>query len=83
MTSTSCSRDYEPILMTFHGYAELERTLVGAHGLRDTADDGPLLRFGTERVTKAWLKLPMGQTFDFCEPAFVAGSGTQRSWRLL
>ena len=78
---TTLLRDYEPILMTFHGYAELERTLVGAHGLRDTADDGPLLRFGTERVTKAWLKLPMGQTFDFCEPAFVAGSGTQRSWR--
>ena len=75
-------RDYEPILMTFHGYAEPERTLVGAHGLRDTADDGPLLRFGTERITKAWLKLPMGQTFDFCEPTFVAGSGTERSWRL-
>ena len=71
----------EPIQMTFHGYAEPERTLVGAHGLRDTADDGPLLRFGTERVTKAWLKLPMGQTFDFCEPTFVAGSGTERSWR--
>ena len=70
-----------PLLMTFHGYAEPERTLVGAHGLRDTADDGPLLRFGTERVTKAWLKLPMGQTFDFCEPTFVAGSGTERSWR--
>ena len=71
----------EPVQMTFHGYAEPERTLVGAHGLRDTADDGPLLRFGTERVTKAWLKLPMGQTFDFCEPTFVAGSGTERSWR--
>ena len=70
-----------PLLMTFHGYAEPERTLVGAHGLRDTADDGPLLRFGTERITKAWLKLPMGQTFDFCEPTFVAGSGTERSWR--
>ena len=67
--------------MTFHGYAEPERTLVGAHRLRDTADDGPLLRFGTERITKAWLKLPMGQTFDFCEPTFVAGSGTERSWR--
>ena len=56
--------------------------LVGAHGLRDTAADGPFLRFGTERITKVWLKLPMGQTFDFCEPAFVAGSGTERSWRL-
>ena len=67
--------------MTFHGYAEPERTLVGAHRLRDTADDGPLLRFGTERITKAWLKLPMGQTFDFCEPTFVAGSGAERSWR--
>ena len=74
-------RAYQPILMTFHGYAEPERTLVGAHGLRNTADDGPLLRFGTERVTKAWLKLPMGQTFDFCEPTFMAGSGTERSWR--
>ena len=70
-----------PLLMTFHGYAEPERTLVGAHRLRDTADDGPLLRFGTERITKNWLKLPMGQTFDFCEPTFVAGSGTERSWR--
>ena len=79
---TTLLRDYEPILMTFHGYAEPERVLVGAHGLRDTADDGPLLRFGTERITKAWLKLPMGQTFDFCEPTFVAGSGTERSWRL-
>ena len=79
---TTLIRNDEPILMTFHGYAEPERTLVGAHGLRNTADDGPLLRFGTERVTKAWLKLPMGQTFDFCEPTFVAGSGTERSWRL-
>ena len=79
---TTLIRNDEPILMTFHGYAEPERTLVGAHRLRDTADDGPLLRFGTERVTKAWLKLPMGQTFDFCEPTFVAGSGTERSWRL-
>ena len=78
---TTLIRNDEPILMTFHGYAEPERTLVGAHRLRDTADDGPLLRFGTERITKAWLKLPMGQTFDFCEPTFVAGSGTERSWR--
>ena len=78
---TTLIRNDEPILMTFHGYAEPERTLVGAHGLRNTADDGPLLRFGTERVTKAWLKLPMGQTFDFCEPTFMAGSGTERSWR--
>ena len=79
--NTILIRNDEPILMTFHGYAEPERTLVGAHRLRDTADDGPLLRFGTERVTKAWLKLPMGQTFDFCEPTFVAGSGAERSWR--
>ena len=78
---TTLIRNDEPILMTFHGYAEPERVLVGAHGLRDTADDGPLLRFGTERVTKAWLKLPMGQTFDFCEPTFVVGSDTERSWR--
>ena len=71
-----------PIAMVVDGYPVEERVLVGAHGLRDTADDGPLLRFGTERITKVWLKLPMGQTFDFCEPAFVAGSGTERSWRL-
>ena len=78
---TTLLRNVEPILMTFQGYAEPERVLVGAHGLRNTADDGPLLRFGTERVTKAWLKLPMGQTFDFCEPTFVAGSDTETSWR--
>ena len=72
----------DPIAMVVDGYPVEERVLVGAHGLRDTADDGPLLRFGTERITKVWLKLPMGQTFDFCEPAFVAGSGTERSWRL-
>ena len=71
-----------PIAIIVDGYPVEERVLVGAHGLRDTAADGPFLRFGTERVTKAWLKLPMGQTFDFCEPAFVAGSGTERSWRL-
>ena len=70
-----------PIAMVVDGYPVEERVLVGAHGLRDTAADGPFLRFGTERVTKVWLKLPMGQTFDFCEPAFVAGSGTERSWR--
>ena len=71
-----------PIAIVVDGYPVEERVLVGAHGLRDTAADGPFLRFGTERVTKVWLKLPMGQTFDFCEPAFVAGSGTERSWRL-
>ena len=57
--------------------------LVGAHGLRDTAADGPFLRFGTERVTKVWLKLPKGRTYDGgatnpniridCEPQFVEG----------
>ena len=78
---TTLIRNDEPILMTFHGYAEPERTLVGAHGLRNTADDGPLLRFGTERVTKTWLNLPKDRTFDFCEPAFVAGSDTETSWR--
>ena len=72
----------EPIQMTFYGYAEPERVLVGAHGLRNTDDDGPLLRFGTERVTKTWLNLPKDRTFDFCEPAFVAGSDTETSWRL-
>ena len=71
-----------PIAIIVDGYPVEERVLVGAHGLGDTAADGPFLRFGTERVTKVWLKLPMGQTFDFCEPAFVAGSGTERSWRL-
>ena len=71
-----------PIAIVVDGYPVEERVLVGAHGLRDTAADGPFLRFGTERITKVWLKLPMGQTFDFCEPAFVAGSGTERSWRL-
>ena len=78
---TTLIRNDEPILMTFHGYTEPERTLVGAHGLRNTADDGPLLRFGTERVTKAWLNLPKNRTFDFCEPTFVAGSDTETSWR--
>ena len=68
--------------MTFHGYAEPERVLVGAHELRDTAADGPFLRFGNERVTRAWLNLPKDRTFDFCEPAFVAGSDTETSWRL-
>ena len=38
--------------------------LVGAHGLRDTAADGPFLRFGAERVTKVWLNLPKGRTYD-------------------
>ena len=71
-----------PIAMVVDGYPVEERVLVGAHGLRDTAADGPFLRFGTERVTKAWLKLPMGRTFDFCEPTFVAGSDTETSWRL-
>ena len=79
---TTLLRNVEPILMTFHGYAEPERVLVGAHGLRNTDDDGPLLRFGTERVTKTWLNLPKDRTFDFCEPAFVAGSDTETSWRL-
>ena len=66
--------------------------LVGAHGLRDTAADGPFLRFGTERVTKVWLKLPKGRTYDGgatnpniridCEPQFVEGPDTETSWRL-
>ena len=71
-----------PIAMVVDGYPVEERVLVGAHGLRDTAADGPFLRFGTERVTKAWLNLPKDRTFDFCEPAFVAGSDTETSWRL-
>ena len=66
--------------------------LVGAHGLRDTASDGPFLRFGTERVTKVWLNLPKGRTYDGgatnpsirldCEPRFVEGPDTETSWRL-
>ena len=66
--------------------------LVGAHGLRDTAADGPFLRFGTERVTKVWLKLPKGRTYDGgatnpsirldCDPRFVEGPDTETSWRL-
>ena len=71
-----------PIAIIVDGYPIEERVLVGAHGLRDTAADGPFLRFGTERVTKAWLNLPKDRTFDFCEPAFVAGSDTETSWRL-
>ena len=81
-----------PIQMTFHGYAVPERVLVGAHGLRDTAAAGPFLRFGAERVTKFWIKLPKGRTFDGgvtnpniridCEPQFVEGPDTETSWRL-
>ena len=71
-----------PLLMTFHGHTEPERVLVGAHERRDTAADGPFLRFGYERVTKAWLNLPKGRTFDFCEPAVVAGSDEETSRRL-
>ena len=66
--------------------------LVGAHGLRDTAADGPFLRFGAERVTKVWLNLPKGRTYDGgatnpsiridCEPRFVEGPDTETSWRL-
>ncbi len=72
-----------PIAMVVDGYPVEERVLVGAHGLRDTAADGPFLRFGTERVTKVWLKLPKGRTYDGgatnpniridCEPQFVEG----------
>ena len=81
-----------PIAMVVDGYPVEERVLVGAHGLRDTAADGPFLRFGTERVTKVWLKLPKGRTYDGgatnpniridCEPRFVEGPYTETSWRL-
>ena len=81
-----------PIAMVVDGYPVEERVLVGAHGLRDTADDGPFLRFGTERVTKVWLNLPKGRTYDGgatnpsirldCEPQFVEGPDTETSWRL-
>ena len=81
-----------PIAMVVDGYPVEERVLVGAHGLRDTASDGPFLRFGTERVTKVWLNLPKGRTYDGgatnpsirldCEPRFVEGPDTETSWRL-
>ena len=81
-----------PIAMVVDGYPVEERVLVGAHGLRDTAADGPFLRFGAERVTKGWLKLPKGRTYDGgatnpniridCEPQFVEGPDTETSWRL-
>ena len=81
-----------PIAMIVEGYPVEERVLVGAHGLRDTASDGPFLRFGTERVTKVWLNLPKGRTYDGgatnpsirldCEPRFVEGPDTETSWRL-
>ncbi len=81
-----------PIAMVVDGYLVEERVLVGAHGLRDTADDGPFLRFGTERVTKVWLNLPKGRTYDGgatnpsirldCDPQFVEGPDTETSWRL-
>ena len=81
-----------PIAIIVDGYPVEERVLVGAHGLRDTAADGPFLRFGTERVTKVWLNLPKGRTYDGgatnpsiridCEPRFVEGPHTETSWRL-
>ena len=81
-----------PIAIVVDGYLVEERVLVGAHGLRDTAADGPFLRFGTERVTKVWLNLPKGRTYDGgatnpsirldCEPRFVEGPDTETSWRL-
>ena len=81
-----------PIAMVVDGYPVEERVLVGAHGLRDTAADGPFLRFGAERVTKVWLNLPKGRTYDGgatnpniridCEPRFVEGPETETSWRL-
>ena len=81
-----------PIAIVVDGYLVEERVLVGAHGLRDTAAAGPFLRFGTERVTKVWLNLPKGRTYDGgatnpsilidCEPRFVEGPATETSWRL-
>ena len=81
-----------PIAIVVDGYPVEERVLVGAHGLRDTAADGPFLRFGTERVTKVWLKLPKGRTYDGgatnpssrldCDPQFMEGPDTETSWRL-
>ncbi len=81
-----------PIAIVVDGYPVEERVLVGAHGLRDTAADGPFLRFGAERVTKVWLNLPKGRTCDGgvtnpniridCDPQFVEGPDTETSWRL-
>ena len=78
--------------MVVDGYLVEERVLVGAHGLRDTAADGPFLRFGAERVTRVWLNLRKGRTYDDgatnasirldCEPRFVEGPDAETSWRL-
>ena len=62
-----------PIAMVVDGYPVEERVLVGAHGLRDTAADGPFLRFGTERVTKVWLKLPYGPNLRLLRASLRGG----------
>ncbi len=84
------------IKLSFWGYAATEAVLVGAHGLRDTAADGPLLRFGNERITKVWLNLPKNGAFTgagnprfVCEPSARQDDGvdgnaddSETSWRL-
>ena len=81
--------------LSFWGRAATEGVLVGAHGLRDTAADGPLLRFGNERVTKVWLNLPKSRTYTgvgnvriVCEPSARQDNGvdgdaddSEMSWR--
>ena len=83
------------IQLSFWGYAATEAVLVGAHGLRDTAADGPLLRFGNERVTKVWLNLPKSRTYTgagnprfVCDPSGRLDNGidgdaddSEMSWR--
>ena len=83
------------IQLSFWGRAATEGLLVGAHGLRDTAADGPLLRFGNERVTKVWLNLPKSRTYTgagnvriACDPSARQDNGVdgdaddnETSWR--
>ena len=84
------------IKLSFWGRSATEGLLVGAHGLRDTAADGPLLRFGNERITRVWLNLPkngaytgVGNVRIACEPSARQDDGvdgntddSETSWRL-
>ena len=81
--------------LSFWGRAATEGLLVGAHALRNTAADGPLLRFGNERVTKVWLNLPKSRTYTgagnvriACDPSARQDNGidgdaddNETSWR--
>ena len=84
------------IQLSFWGRAATEGLLVGAHALRDTAADGPLLRFGNERITRVWLNLPKNGVYTgagnvriACEPSARQDDGvdgnaddSETSWRL-